>query len=140
MGPKGILDFRFWIVKGFQVPAVFATTYPLRFHETFEALAPARMPELAQRFGFDLTDALAGHRELLPHLFESVIGLFTNAEAHAQHLLLARRQGGQDLSRLLLQINVHDRIGRRDDSLVFDKVTKMAISFFAHRGLQRNRL
>src|SRR5438445_11378047 len=54
--------------------------------------AAARMLELAQRLGFDLADALAGDAELLPDLFERVIGVHADAEAHAQHALFA---GGQ---------------------------------------------
>src|SRR5262249_55470446 len=53
---------------------------------------PARMLELAQRLGLDLADALARHRELLPDLFQRVVGVHADAEAHAQHALLARRE------------------------------------------------
>src|SRR6476620_8880255 len=35
----------------------------------------ARMLELAQGLGLDLFDALAGHRELLADLFQSVVGV-----------------------------------------------------------------
>jgi len=33
------------------------------------------MPQLAQRLGLDLADALAGHLEVLAHLFQGVVGL-----------------------------------------------------------------
>ena len=50
------------------------------------------MLELPQRLGLDLADALARHRELLADLFQRVIGVHADAEAHAQHALLAWRQ------------------------------------------------
>src|SRR5215475_4897248 len=53
---------------------------------------PARMLELAQCLGLDLTDALARHRELLTDLFQRVVGVHADTEAHAQHAFLARRQ------------------------------------------------
>ena len=62
------------------------------------------MLELAQRLGFDLADALAGDRELLADLFERVVGVHADAEAHAQHALLARRQRREHARRRLAQI------------------------------------
>jgi hypothetical protein len=38
--------------------------------EALQLLAAARMPELAERFGLDLTDALARDLEVLADLFE----------------------------------------------------------------------
>src|SRR5262252_3332140 len=40
----------------------------LSFHKTLETLAPTRMAELAEGFGFDLADALPGYRKFLTHL------------------------------------------------------------------------
>ncbi len=53
------------------------------------------MFELAQRFGLDLADALAGHGELPTDFFESVVGVRAEPEAHAQHTLFARGEGGE---------------------------------------------
>ena len=50
------------------------------------------MLQLAERLGLDLADALAGDRELLADLLEGVVGVHADAEAHAQHPLLARRE------------------------------------------------
>jgi hypothetical protein len=44
------------------------------------------------------------YHALLADFFQRVIGLLANAEAHAQNLLLARRQRRQHLARLLAQI------------------------------------
>jgi hypothetical protein len=61
--------------------------------------------QLAQRLGLDLADALAGDLEVLADLFEGVIALLADAEAHAQHLLLARRQRLQHLAGLLGEVH-----------------------------------
>src|ERR1700675_2647429 len=54
--------------------------------------ASARMLQLAQRLGFDLADALAGHRELLADFFQGVVGVHADAEAHEKHAFFARVQ------------------------------------------------
>src|SRR5882672_7507778 len=56
---------------------------------------PRRMLQLPQRLGLDLADALARHRKLLADFFQRVVGIHADAEAHAQHALLARRERGQ---------------------------------------------
>ena len=63
---------------------------PLLIQKTPHLPRPARMLQLAQRLGFDLADTLAGDRELLPNLLQRVIGVYADAEAHAQHAFLAR--------------------------------------------------
>src|SRR5262245_54168970 len=57
----------------------------LAVEEAPELARPARMLELAQRLGLDLTDALTGHRELLANFFERVVGVHADAEAHPEH-------------------------------------------------------
>ena len=57
--------------------------------ETPHLPRPARMLQLPQRLSLDLPDALAGDRELLADLFERVVGVHADAEAHAQDSLLA---------------------------------------------------
>ena len=80
------------------------------------------MAELAERLRLDLADALTGHFEILADLLEGVVALLADAEAHPEDLLLARRQGLQDLSRLLGEVHVDDGLGRGDDALVLDEV------------------
>src|SRR5580658_7168391 len=60
--------------------------------EATQLLATAWMAQLAQCLGFDLTNALAGHIELLTDFLERVIRVHIDAEAHAQHFGFARRQ------------------------------------------------
>src|SRR5215831_11579841 len=52
--------------------------------ERAQPLAPRGVPELPQRLGFDLPDALAGHLEVLAHLFQGVVGLLPDAESHPE--------------------------------------------------------
>ena len=61
------------------------------------------MAQLAQRLGLDLADALAGDREVLADFLERVLAAVGEAEAQAQHLLLARRERVEDLVGLLAQ-------------------------------------
>src|SRR5690349_20528272 len=80
--------------------------------EAAQPLAPARVAQLAQRLSLDLADALAGDLEVLAHLFQRVVGLLADAEAHAQHLLLARGERGQHLAGLLGQVHRDHRVRR----------------------------
>src|ERR1700689_4859394 len=81
--------------------------------ERLEPLAARRMPQLAQRLRFDLPDPLARHLEVLTDLFERVIRLLADAEPHAQHLLLARRQGGEHLAGLVREVHRDHALARR---------------------------
>src|SRR5437764_11679056 len=73
---------------------------------------PARMLELAQRLGLDLADALARHRELLADLFQRVVGVHADAEAHAEYTLLARREQCECARRGLAQVRLDDGVDR----------------------------
>jgi len=70
------------------------------------------MAELAQRFRFNLSDAFPGHCKILSHLFQRVIGLFSDSETHPQYLLLPGSEGGQGLSGLFTEVEIDDRIHR----------------------------
>src|SRR6201995_2743786 len=78
--------------------------------EAAQLSASARMLQLAQRLGLDLADALAGHRELLADFLQRVVGVHADAEAHAQHALLARRQRGEHARGGLAQIRLNGRV------------------------------
>ena len=56
--------------------------------------------ELAQRLRLDLPDALARQLEALADLLERLVARRVDAEAHAKHLLLARREELEQLARL----------------------------------------
>src|SRR5262249_56547245 len=107
----------------------------LVLYEAPQPLRPRWVPQLAQRLGFDLPDALAGDLEVLAHLLERVVRLLADAEPHAQDLLLAGRERGQDLPRLLGQVHVDHRVGGRGDRLVLDEVAEVAVLLLADGSL-----
>src|SRR5918999_1004992 len=112
----------------------------LTLHKALQALATAWMSELAQRLGFNLANPFARNRELLTHFFECMIGFLPDTETHPQDLLFAWREGRQDLSGLLLKVNIYHGIRRGNDPFVFDKIAKMAVFLFPYRSFQRDRL
>src|SRR5580698_7431847 len=105
-----------------------------------ELAAARRMPELAQRLGFNLTDALAGDGKALADLLERVLAAIPDTEPHLDHLLFARRQCLEDRLGLLLEVQVDHRFGRRHHLAVLDEVTEMRILLLADRRFERDRL
>src|SRR6266508_6124679 len=67
----------------------------LALDEALEALGARRVPELPQRLRLDLPDPLARDLEVLADLLERVVALLADAEAHPEHLLLARGERGE---------------------------------------------
>src|SRR5499433_532962 len=98
------------------------------------------MPELAQRLGLDLADALARDRELVADLFQRVVLVHADAEAHADYTLLPRRERGERARRGLAQVRLDSRIDRQDRVLVFNEIAEMGILLVADRSFQRQRL
>jgi hypothetical protein len=64
---------------------------PVRSNIEKAAELVLRVRKLAERVGLDLPDSLAGYRELVSNLFQGMIALHADAEAHAHDALLARR-------------------------------------------------
>src|SRR2546425_10445107 len=104
--------------------------------EAPELLRARWVPELAQGFGLDLADALPRDGEVLADLLQRVLAAVGQAEAQPQHLLLARRERVEDLVRLLAQGEADDRLHRRHDLLVLDKIAQVAVLFLSDRCLQ----
>jgi len=75
-----------------------------------ELLAPAWMPQLAQRLGFDLTYALAGNLEVLADFLQRMICALADAEPLPQHLFFAWRQRLQRSADLALQVVADGRV------------------------------
>src|SRR5262245_4308715 len=84
-----------------------------RLEEAPELLRARGVAELPERLGLDLPDALARHGEVLADLLQGVLAAVGQAEAEAEHLLLARGEGGQHLVRLLAERQPDDRLDRR---------------------------
>src|SRR5258708_537737 len=119
-------------------PSAFFLRSPLE--ERLELTRPRRMAQLAQRLRLDLPDALARDGEVLADRLERVLAGVAHADAHLDHLFLARRQRLQALIRLLLEVQVDHRVGRGHDLTILDEVAEMRILLLADRRLQRNRL
>src|SRR5215471_16420650 len=115
----------------------FESAEVLIIQKAAQLAAAARVLELAQRLGLDLADALARHRELLADLFQRVVGIHADAEAHAQHALLARRQGRQDAGGGFAQIGLNRGVDRQDRVLVLDEIAEVGILLVADRSFQR---
>ena len=73
-------------------------------------------------------------------LFQRVVGVHADAEAHAQDAFLTRRQGGQDPRRGFAQIGLDGGVQRDDGVLVLDEVTQMAVFLIPDRGFEADRL
>ena len=85
-----------------------------------------------------LADALARHRELLADLFERVVGVHADAEAHAQHALFSWRQGRQDARGRLAQVTLDRSVDRQDRVLVLDEIAEVRV-FLITNGEFRGR-
>src|SRR4051794_34249402 len=96
------------------------------------------MPQLAERLGFDLPDALACDREALAHFFERVLAAVADPEAHLDDLLFARRERLQHGLGLLAEIQVDHRVRGRNDVSVLDEIAKMRVFLFADGRLERD--
>src|SRR5262249_54009848 len=127
-------------VKHRTLPPASALEPWLVLDEGLEAPRTARMAQLAQRLGLDLPDTLACHREAPPDLLQRMVGALADPEAQAHHLLLARRERGEDLLRLLLEVVVHHHLARREHRQVLDEVAEVAVLLVADGRLEGDRL
>ena len=98
------------------------------------------MAQLAQGLGFDLADPLARDVELLADLLERVRLAVDQTKAHAQHLLLPRRQRGQDFLELLAQQGIGGLLRRLRRLVVLDEVAEMAVFLLADGRFERDGL
>src|ERR1019366_8413687 len=98
------------------------------------------MPQLPQRFGFDLTDSLSCYCERLAYFFQRLLRAIFESEAHLDDLFLARSQRTQHLRSLVFQIDVNYGFCRRNYRAVFDEVAQVRIFFFANWRFERDRL
>src|ERR1700686_3367510 len=110
------------------------------FEESAELARARRVPQLAQRFGLDLTYALARYGERLADFLERVLGAVVEAETHLDDFFFARRQRLQHRRGLFLQVEVNDRVRRRNHGLVLDEIAQMRIFLFADGRFERDGL
>src|SRR5258707_1140797 len=98
-----------------------------------------KMPQLAQRFGFNLAYTFARHRKRLSDFFKGMLAAIVQPKPHLDDFFLARRQRLQHRRSLFLQVEVDHRIGRRNHRFILDEVAQVRILFLANRRLKRNR-
>ena len=83
------------------------------------------MTKFAQRFGFDLADALAGDIKLFTHLFQRLVSVHLDTEAHPQYLGFPLCQAVQNIGGCAAQAIVNRRIDRHRGMRVFDEITQV---------------
>lgn len=85
------------------------------------------MPQLAECFCLDLTDAFARYVKLSADFFQRVVGVHIDAETHTQDFCLTRCQAFEDFFGYFVQAGVHCRIGKRNIVGIFDEVAQVRI-------------
>lgn len=98
------------------------------------------MPQLAECFCLDLSDAFARYVKLSADFFQRVVGVHIDAETHTQDFCLTRCQAFEDFFGYFVQAGVHCRIGKRNIVGIFDEVAQVRIVVVADGGFHRNRL
>src|SRR5262245_48705712 len=93
------------------------------------------MAQPLESLRFDLSDALACHRELLTNLLQGVVALLADAKAHPKHGCFARRQRGKELLRLLREAGVCRLLERRRDRAL-QGIAKHRAVVLPPRGLE----
>ena len=111
-----------------------------RGHQRTQAPRPLRRPQLPQRFGFDLPDALARDVEFLADLFERMLALAAYAEPQPDHLLFFRRKSFQDAGGLVANVGFDHRVYRRAHPTVFDQVAQSGFAVAPDWRFERNRV
>src|SRR5512140_2007322 len=99
------------------------------FQEGLQHAAAGGVPQLAQRLGFDLANALPGDGKALSDFFQRMLAPVAEPEPHLDDLLLPRGECLEDRLRLLFEIDVYDCFGRRNDAAVLDEVAEVAVFF-----------
>src|SRR5215510_2730788 len=111
---------------------------PSVFREGGELVRLRRVAQLAERLGLDLADALAGDAEHLSDFLERVVGHAADAEAHAQDLLLARRELGERLGHRLRQRAALGRGVRIGRVRRLDQIAQGGIAVLADGQVERH--
>src|SRR5436190_21607392 len=99
----------------------------------------ARIAELPERLRLDLADALTRQVEALADLLERVVRRLADAEAHADHLLLARREAAERVRDLLAKrLRLDVQIGTV--ALRLDEVADRAVGVAVHGRVEAHGL
>src|SRR5207237_10466198 len=101
--------------------------------------AAAWVTQLAQGLGLDLANTFTGDVKLFANLFQGAAAAIIKAETQLEHFTLAIGQALENILHLLFEQLVTGCVGRRQRSVVFDKVTQVAIVLFTNGGLKADR-
>src|SRR5882724_846061 len=110
------------------------------FEKNAKPVRARGMAQFTQRFGLDLTNALASYGENLADFLQGVLAAVIEAEAHLDDAFFARGERTQHSGHLFFQVEIDGGVGRRDHAFIFDQVAEMSFLVFANGGLERDRL
>ena len=103
-------------------------------------LASRWVAQLAQRFGFDLTNPLTGNVELFTNLLKGVVGIHVDTEAHAQYFGFTCCEAAEYIACRFFEALNGGNINWRLHSRVFDEITQMRVFVITDRGFHGDRL
>ena len=97
------------------------------------------MPQFSQRFGFDLSDPLAGHIKLFAHFFKGVVGIHIDTKPHPQDFGFPGCQIVEDVTGGFGETFRGGGIHRGHDVGVLDKVAQVGVFVVANGCLHGDR-
>src|SRR5689334_8234535 len=97
-----------------------------------------RVAQLAQRLGFDLPNAFAGHTELAADLLERSLTSIFEAEPKLQNPTFAAGQGVEDVVHLLLEHLARGHVRGAERGFVRHEVAEVAVVLRADGNLERD--
>ena len=95
------------------------------------------MPQLPQRLGLNLPDALSGHPKLPAHLFQSAASPTQYPEPQLQHPAFPVTQGVKRLIHLLLKDLIGSNIDWSRCAPVPNEILQMKVLFLSDGSCQR---
>src|SRR5260370_1446665 len=99
-----------------------------------------RVTQLAQRFGLDLANALAGDVVHLADFFESALVTIHQSETHFENAPLAFSEARQHVAQLFLEQAIAGYIRRIFRRLVLDEIANADVAIITNRRVKRDRL
>jgi hypothetical protein len=98
------------------------------------------VPQLPERFYFDLPDALPSDREFMADFRQGMLPLVADTVAQADYLLFFRGKHLQNLGRLAAHVRRDRCIDRRTHPAVLNNVSQYRLAIEGDYGIQRHRL
>ncbi len=89
-------------------------------HQCPQPARSVRTAQGPQRFVLDLPDAFTSEGEFLTDVFERILPVAANAEAHADDCFFFRREGLEHVSCFFLNVRLDDSVHGRANPPVFE--------------------